>query len=122
MHRPLLWTEAAPADVSVAKAGKRMRKRIKEATEKKPEKEARKEEGTLQPSEIQRLKTTRKGPNIPSPSTLWKLSQKLPNWLEQVEKDKVYNLAGRLNFMVKTNPTKFDASVEIHVRLADPHH
>ncbi|HRJ91303.1 MAG TPA: 50S ribosomal protein L1 [Candidatus Saccharibacteria bacterium] len=40
---------------------------------------------------------------------------------KQLEKDKVYSLAEALELAVKTNPAKFDASVEVHVRLGvDP--
>ncbi|MEO6109982.1 MAG: 50S ribosomal protein L1 [Candidatus Saccharimonadales bacterium] len=40
---------------------------------------------------------------------------------EQVEKDTVYTLADAIELASKTNPSKFDASVEFHVRLnVDP--
>ncbi|HMH69801.1 MAG TPA: 50S ribosomal protein L1 [Candidatus Saccharimonadales bacterium] len=40
---------------------------------------------------------------------------------ELVEVEKIYPLASALELAVKTNPAKFDASVEIHVRLGvDP--
>ncbi|HRF28595.1 MAG TPA: 50S ribosomal protein L1 [Candidatus Saccharibacteria bacterium] len=40
---------------------------------------------------------------------------------KQLEKDRVYGLADALELAVKTNPAKFDASVEVHVRLGvDP--
>ncbi|HEX6416825.1 MAG TPA: 50S ribosomal protein L1 [Candidatus Saccharimonadales bacterium] len=40
---------------------------------------------------------------------------------ELVEKDKVYGLAEAFEVVAKTSPVKFDASVEIHVRLGvDP--
>src|SRR6185312_17562589 len=40
---------------------------------------------------------------------------------EQLEAGKVYGLAEALELAAKTNPTKFDASVELHVRLGvDP--
>ncbi|MBR3056146.1 50S ribosomal protein L1 [Candidatus Saccharibacteria bacterium] len=38
-----------------------------------------------------------------------------------VEKGKVYNLSDAIDLAIKTNPTKFDASVEVHARLGvDP--
>ncbi|MBC7942874.1 50S ribosomal protein L1 [Candidatus Saccharibacteria bacterium] len=40
---------------------------------------------------------------------------------ELVEKDTVYSLADALELAAKTNPSKFDASVEVHVKLGvDP--
>ncbi|HEX4662127.1 MAG TPA: 50S ribosomal protein L1 [Candidatus Saccharimonadales bacterium] len=40
---------------------------------------------------------------------------------EQIEKDKVYSLTEALELATKTAPTKFDSSVEIHIRLGvDP--
>ncbi|WP_129693031.1 50S ribosomal protein L1 [Candidatus Nanosynsacchari sp. TM7_ANC_38.39_G1_1] len=40
---------------------------------------------------------------------------------EKVEKDKAYTLADAIKLATETNPSKFDASVEVHVRLGvDP--
>ncbi|MET0779865.1 MAG: 50S ribosomal protein L1 [Candidatus Saccharimonadales bacterium] len=42
---------------------------------------------------------------------------------ELVEKDKAYTLNEALELAVKTNPSKFDASVELHINLnVDPRH
>ncbi|OGL22715.1 50S ribosomal protein L1 [Candidatus Saccharibacteria bacterium RIFCSPHIGHO2_01_FULL_45_15] len=43
------------------------------------------------------------------------------NLAKQVESEKVYPLAEALDLATKTNPVKFDASVELHIRLGvDP--
>lgn len=106
--------EAAPA-----KAGKRSEKALKEAEE-KADKEARKEAGdtTAQGDAEAHMK---KGP---APKVRSKLERRGKNYrkvAEKVEAGKVYNLTEAIALAVETNPTKFDASVEVHVRLGvDP--
>ena len=106
--------EAAPA-----KAGKRSEKALKEV-EAKAEKEARKEAGdTSAQGDVESHE--KKGP---APKTRSKLERRSKNYrkvAEKVEAGKVYNLADALALAVETNPVKFDASVEVHVRLGvDP--
>lgn len=106
--------EAAPA-----KAGKRSEKALKEADE-KAEKEARKDAGdtTAQDGEDE---TRKKGPAPKVRSRLERRGKSYRKLAEQLEVGKVYPLAEALDLAVKTNPVKFDASVEIHVRLGvDP--
>lgn len=107
--------EAAPA-----KAGKRSEKALKEAEE-KAEKEARKAKGDTAPQSEDAEAAVKKGPK---PVTRPKSERRGKNYrkvAEQIENDKVYPLADALDLAVKTNPVKFDASVEIHVRLGvDP--
>lgn len=106
--------EAAPA-----KAGKRSEKALKEAEE-KAEKEARKEAGDTTPVDGSEV-VSKKGP---APKTRSRLERRGKNYrkvAEQLEAGKVYPLAEALELAVKTNPVKFDASVEVHVRLGvDP--
>lgn len=103
----------------VAKAGKRSEKALEEAEE-KAEKEARKEAGdtSAQGDEEAHAK---KGP---APKVRSKLERRGKNYrkvAEKVEAGKVYTLADALALAVDTNPAKFDASVEVHVRLGvDP--
>lgn len=116
--------EAASAEVkeekATAKAGKRSEKAIREAEE-KAEKEARKEAGDTAPQSEDAEANTKKGPK---PVTRPKLERRGKNYrkvAELVEKDKVYGLAEALEIATKTSPVKFDASVEVHVRLGvDP--
>lgn len=107
--------EAAPA-----KAGKRSEKAIKEAEE-KAEKEARKEAGDTAPQSEDAEAHVPKGPKPVTRPRLERQGKNFRKVAELVEKGKVYNLAEALDLATKTNPTKFDASVEVHVRLGvDP--
>lgn len=116
--------EAAGAEAkeekATAKAGKRSDKALREAEE-KAEKEARKEAGDTAPQSEEAEASTKKGPK---PVTRPKLERRGKNYrkvAENIEKDKVYTLAEALEVAIKTSPVKFDASVEVHVRLGvDP--
>ena len=112
--------EAPAEEKHAAKAGKRSEKAQAEVAE-KLEKEARKEAGDTTPQSDDVEATTKKGPKPvvrPRIERRGKLYRKVA---EQVEKDKVYSLADALELATKTNPAKFDASVEVHVRLGvDP--
>lgn len=102
------------ADKPLAKAGKRSAKAIAEASEKQA-KEARKAEKAEtekqeKPKQVQKVRSRleRRGKNFRKAA-------------EQIEKGKLYKLAEALDLAVKTNPAKFDATVEIHIRLnVDP--
>jgi len=104
----------------LAKAGKRSEKALAEA-EAKAEKEARKEAGDTTPQSDEVEANAKKGPK---PITRPRSERRGKNYrkvAEQVESDKVYSLAEALELATKTNPSKFDASVEVHVRLGvDP--
>lgn len=103
-----------------AKAGKRSEKAQRETAE-KLEKEARKEAGDTTPQSEEAEAATKKGPR---PVTRPRIERRGKNYrkvAEAVEKGKVYDLKEALELATKTNPTKFDASVELHVRLGvDP--
>lgn len=106
-------------EATVAKAGKRSQKSIDEA-EAKAEKDARKEAGdtTSQTGEEENRK---KGPAPKVRSRLERRGKSYRKVNEQLEAGKTYQLAEALELAVKTNPSKFDASVEVHVRLGvDP--
>lgn len=100
---------------AIAKAGKRSAKAVKEAEEKQAKEErktqkaeADKEEKPKQQQKPPRSRLERRGKNY----------RKLA---EQIEKGKAYSLAEALELAAKTNPAKFDATVELHVRLGvDP--
>lgn len=103
----------------VAKSGKRSEKAAEEA-EAKAEKEARKEAGdtTAQGDAEAHAK---KGPAPKVRSLLERRGKGYRKAAELVDTAKVYNLSEALDLAVKTNPAKFDASVEVHVRLGvDP--
>lgn len=113
-------TTEAPDDKPAAKAGKRSEKAQAEVAE-KIEKEARKEEGDTSPQSDEAEARVKRGaaPIVrPRSERRGKAYRKVA---ELVEKDKVYSLTDALDLAVKTNPSKFDASVELHVRLGvDP--
>lgn len=106
--------EAAPA-----KAGKRSEKALKEAEE-KAEKEARKEAGdTTAQGETEAHE--KKGPAPKVRPLIERRGKKYQAAAKKVEAGKVYNLADAIKLATETSTTKFDSSVEIHVRLGvDP--
>lgn len=106
-------------EATAAKAGKRSEKSIREAEE-KAEKEARKATGDTTSQDGEEA-TRKKGPAPKVRSRLERRGKAYRKVAEQVEAGKVYGLAEALDLAVKTNPVKFDASVEVHVRLGvDP--
>ncbi len=112
--------EAPKEEKATAKAGKRSEKSLREATE-KAEKEARKEAGDTTPQSDDAEAHVKKGPKPITRSRLERRGKNYRKLAELVEKDKVYGLAEALELATKTNPSKFDASVEVHVRLGvDP--
>ena len=112
--------EAPAEEKTAAKAGKRSEKAQRETAE-KLEKEARKEAGDTTPQSEEAEAATKKGPR---PVTRPRIERRGKNYrkvAEAVEASKVYDLKEALELATKTNPTKFDASVELHVRLGvDP--
>lgn len=98
----------------LAKAGKRSAKAVREAEEAEA-KEARKEEQSSEETE------EKKGPKPTIRPRIERRGKKYQEAAKHLEKGKTYNLEEALELATKTNPSKFDASVEIHVRLGvDP--
>lgn len=109
--------EEATPDKSIAKAGKRSAKAIKETEEKeaKEERKAHKDEEEKQ----EKPKIAQKPPR----SRLERRGKNYRKVAEQLEKNKVYSMQEAAALATKTNPVKFDATVELHVRLnVDPKH
>jgi large subunit ribosomal protein L1 len=103
----------------VAKAGKRSEKALEEAEE-KAEKEARKETSDTAP-QGEAESHAKKGPAPKVRPVAERKGKGYRKVAELVDRTKVYTLAEALDLAVKTNPAKFDASVEVHVRLGvDP--
>lgn len=101
---------------TIAKAGKRSAKAIKEA-EGLAAKEARKAQKNTE-SEISAKQTAPK-----TRTKLERAGKKLQEVTKLIDKTKEYSLGDALALAVKTNPAKFDATVEIHVNLGvDPRH
>lgn len=107
-----------PVDKTTAKAGKRSERSQREVTE-KLEKEARKKAGNTSPKDGKEELKKGKAPVVrPRIERRGKNYRKVA---ELLEVGKVYNLQDALELATKTNPAKFDASVEVHVRLGvDP--
>jgi large subunit ribosomal protein L1 len=113
-------SEEAPQEEShTAKAGKRSEKSLREAEE-KAEKDARKEAGDTAPqSDVET--NVKKGPKPVTRPLIERRGKNYRKVAEQLEAGKVYSLAEALELATKTNPSKFDASVEMHIRLGvDP--
>lgn len=113
---------AAPVEVeekATAKAGKRSEKALAEAKA-KAEKEARKEAGDTS-AQSEEAENRKKGPKPVTRPLIERRGKSYRKVAEHVDAAKVYNLADALAVAVQTNPAKFDASVEVHVRLGvDP--
>ena len=107
----------AKEEVTTAKAGKRSAKSLKEAEEKEA-KEARKESG-----DSEEAPKPAKKPVKPARSRLERRGKKYREAAKHVEKDKQYTLKEAVDLALKTSTVKFDATVELHVKLGvDPRH
>lgn len=98
---------------TTAKAGKRSAKAVREADEKEAKTE-RKAEDKVEPQ-------PKKKPAKPARSRLERRGKKYKEKAKLIDKDKEYSLKNALDLAVKTSPSKFDASIELHIRLnVDP--
>lgn len=112
--------DVAPAEVKLAKAGKKSAKAIAEA-EAKAEKEARKEKHDTTPQSEDAESHSKKGPKPVTRPLIERRGKSYRKAFELVDKSKTYSLTEAMELAVKTNPSKFDASVELHIRLGvDP--
>lgn len=100
-----------------AKSGKKSKKHIEEVKAEE-ERQARKVERAKEEAEAEAK------PKGAKPVTRPLIERRGKNYrkvAEKIEKGKVYNLADALKLAIETNPVKFDATVEAHVRLGvDP--
>lgn len=102
---------------ATAKAGKRSAKAVKEA-EQKEAKEERKAQTAEEKTEDEPKRAVK-----PTRTRLERRGKKFRDAAKLIERDKTYSLAQALELTQKTNPAKFDASVELHIRLnVDPRH
>lgn len=103
---------------SVAKSGKRSEKALKEAAEKEA-KENRKAESKKADETADKM--IKKGPKPVTRPVLERRGKKYQEAAKMIDKSKYYNISEAVELAAKSNPSKFDASVEIHVRLnVDP--
>ena len=100
-----------------AKSGKKSKKHIEEVKAEE-ERQARKVERAKEEAEAE------KKPKGAKPVTRPLIERRGKNYRkahEKIEKGKIYTLAEAMKLAVETNPVKFDATVEAHVRLGvDP--
>lgn len=98
----------------LAKAGRRSPKAIAEAEAEQARQERIK---VGKESEAEKPKIVKK----PARSRLERAGKKYREVAMLIEKDKTYSVAEALDLALKTSPTKFDATVELHVNLGvDP--
>lgn len=118
--KKVVEAEAPKEEKATAKAGKRSEKSLKVAEE-KAEKEARKEAHDTSAQSEDSEETTKKGPKPVVRPLIERRSKNYRKVAELLETGKVYSLSEALDLATKTNPAKFDASVELHIRLnVDP--
>lgn len=115
-------TEAAPVEraADTAKAGKRSVKGQEEAEAKqtKIERQHHKEDDAETEAPARPKKAVK-----PTRSRLERRGKHYKEAAELVEKDKEYSLSEAVDLALKTSKVKFDASVEMHLRLnVDPKH
>lgn len=112
--------EPVEEEIVVAKAGKRSEKALAEA-EAKAKKEARKASGDTSAQSEEAESHSKKGPRPVTRPLIERRGKNYRKVAELVDSSKVYTLADALELATKTNPSKFDASVEVHVKLGvDP--
>ena len=111
-------TTEAPAETEkFAKSGKKSKKHIEEVKAEE-ERQARKEER----KEADKIAAEKpKGATPKVRPLIERRGKKYQEAAKLIEKDKTYSLKEAIELAIKSNPAKFDASVEIHTRLGvDP--
>lgn len=106
-------------DKPLAKAGKRSEKHLKEVEEKIAKTERKQKHDTS--AQDEQSGTKKKGPTPIVRPKIERRGKKYQEVAKLIDKTKCYSLDDALDLIVKTSPTKFDASVELHIRLGvDP--
>lgn len=101
----------------VAKAGKRSEKGLKAAEEKQAKIEKQHTHPELTEDETKKPKKEQK----PARSRLERRGKKYRKAAESIENGKIYSIKEAVELATKTSTTKFDASLELHIRLGvDP--
>lgn len=112
--------EVAEKEETFTKAGKRSAKAVAEA-EAKVEKELRKEAGDTSPLDGNEEAHVAKGPKPVTRPIIERRGKNYRKVAESIEAGKLYSLEEAVKLATETSPVKFDASVEVHVRLnVDP--
>lgn len=112
-------TETIETEEHFAKAGKRSEKAVK-AAEAEAERQARKEAGDTTP-QGDAVANIEKGPAPKTRPLAERKGKAYKKVAKLVDRTKTYSLADALELATQTATTKFDSTVEIHVRLGvDP--
>ena len=99
----------APGEIKpLAKAGKRSAKAVKEQAEKQA-----KEEHKLQAAEATTPQKTIKQPR----SLIERRGKKYRDLVKLIDQTRFYQIKDAVDLAIKTSPAKFDATVELHIRL-----
>lgn len=107
-------------EATTAKAGKRSEKGVKEAAEKQEKIERQHHSDETSEEAIEKKPKVQQKP---ARSRLERRGKKFRKAAEQIEKGKTYSVNEAVALVAKTSPSKFDATVELHVRLnVDPRH
>ncbi len=113
---PTIAKPAKDAKVSTAKAGKRSLKAIAEAEEKQAKEERKLSVKASAEEKKEQPKTSHRGV-----SRLERRPKAYKNVYALIDQDKKYTLEEAARLIGKTNPVKFDATVELHMKLGvDP--
>ena len=108
-------------EVKLAKAGKRSEKHIKEVEEKIAKEDRKEHHDTTQTSESSADSGTKKGPKPVTRPLIERRGKKYREAAKLIDKAKAYSLSDALALAIQTSPAKFDASVEVHIKLGvDP--
>jgi large subunit ribosomal protein L1 len=109
--------KAEKEGTATAKSGKRSAKALKEAEEEQAKEERKLSKAESEEEVASKPKQTAK----PTRPRVERQGKKFREVAKLVEKDKAYTLAEAIELAQKTNPAKFDASVELHINLGvDP--
>lgn len=102
----------------VAKAGKRSKKGQSESEEKAKKLEKQKSSDS---DDLNEEKLTSSQPQKPAGPKIERQGKKLREAAKKIDKNNTYSLDEALNLAKETSTTKFDSSVEVHIRLSvDP--
>lgn len=112
--------DLSSTEPKAAKAGKRSEKGQKEAAEKLAKIERQKSSSDAEISDD--VTAAKPKQDIkPTRSRLERRGKKYREAIKLIDKTKEYTIAEALELAIKTNPAKFDASVELHINLGvDP--
>lgn len=114
-----IHSAGAPAPKAVAKAGKRSEKALKEVAEKEAKEKRKATHDTSAQGDTE--SHVSKGPKPVTRPKIERRGKKYQAVSKLVDSTKIYSLVEALELATKTSPTKFDASVEVHVRMGvDP--